>query len=714
MTELNPVVFDLLIGERASQAGSGICVAKDIKLGLIDLGKKPFELKKTSVTGKYPDAIDIVTTPMLWNGRPVVMTVSSSQNGKVLFLDYDNLTKIDEVGLNLQSKFAGYHGVEAIDGNRFAIAVSNSEGKVSLVDKTGTEIWQETLLGAHQVIWDSTAERLFALGKTELRVYQFTEKSGVKRCGTVDFSELYTEIYNDRSDKSGQNWADGGHDLYFDAGNRKMFLTTGERVYSFCIDNLLTQFSHSEKIVWQLDQLFSFNAINPVKSLYQVRSVLSDDYIHSGSARKEWRPPNKSGCKALSRVPGSSLIVSHCAPDYYGATESPYATNTLVVSRGDEDLPNLYEFTPDAGDYSSLKILSYTLGDNKESLTYRCRIKPKLPLTPYKTRELEESSMSNLTFKGVSGGLGKVGGPYIQLVIKGKAQEVLVQKLYNDFHAARSSDDFSQDVYGFCQVEIDEVINEAIFKVYTSKGDAGNGYLVNKKLNLYLAVYTWAEPVQLHWQLGADFSLCGQLIDMRNQRTLDVLWVSVNGESAVDMSEFIASDKRRFTIHLDKKFAENQIKSLALYAMSDEGYLACSGERQFMPRMISPELIMNTLSIKKTPQETLTVEYKLQGTDIKHDASSYQWQYRDDSSSDWKDFSKPDDNARWGRERTLTLGDDYAGKQVRVAITPKSDGGRLGKTVYSDPVTLAKSGPKDDAITGKPEVKGLKLNKAGN
>jgi hypothetical protein len=572
MKPLESFDFEILTGygnDTHSASNSGICSVK-VKMDATELGRKPLQVTGESITASFPDAYDTVVTPVLRKGSPAVMTATSSA---LYFLNYTTLAVSEKIELQL-SNYGFWHGIEPVGDSLFLIA--DAKGKIYLVNDKAKPLLTSDLPSAHQALWDTTSQKLFVIGRTQLNIYTVNTKADapapLKLYSSVDFTELYAEVHNDFIEK-GSNWADGGHDIYFCAGERRMYLTTGSRAYHFDIDILLSRISRAPEARqdWQLDQLFAQDVIQPAWGIYQVRSNLSDSY--SKEEKVSVRPVNKGGCKSLCGVPGTSLQIAHAAPDYYLQTAAPYATNTLIVSRGPSDRPNLY--SEQNKPYENLKIVLKTKGN---STTYRSRVKPTLPaMTNTPLWAADCSSGMTLTFTGLDGSLGKVGAPYLMLDPEGKEEKEAIVNLYDQMKKQVTSGQYSavDDIYGFCSISVGTCQRDALFRL--SSGNA-EGVTVSEA-GQKLAVYTWATPVQLYWECRDMQTVTGHLLNADNQRKLVALWISVNSGPATDISDGISADGRHFSAALSKN-DQNKAQSVTLYARTDEGYWACSGERQ--------------------------------------------------------------------------------------------------------------------------------------
>jgi len=117
----------------------------------------------------------------------------------------------------------GAHSAELLPRNR--VLVAGSEGKEGNrlvlfdLDRLGQELASHPLAGAHGVVWDADARRVWALGDDELQAYDLKDWESAKPA-------LVLSLRLDLPDS-------GGHDLRAVPGTRRLVLTTGRHVWTF-------------------------------------------------------------------------------------------------------------------------------------------------------------------------------------------------------------------------------------------------------------------------------------------------------------------------------------------------------------------------------------------------------------------------------------------------------------------------------------------------
>jgi hypothetical protein len=128
------------------------------------------------------------------------------------------------------------HSAERLPGNRLVVAGSTSPdgNRLALFDRNQSEAERFTtpLFGAHGVVWDATAKRLWALGQRELQAYRLADWEG----SAPRLDPIQTWTLPDEH----------GHDLRLLEAQRQLLLTTRESVWTF--DIRTSAFAHFEPL----------------------------------------------------------------------------------------------------------------------------------------------------------------------------------------------------------------------------------------------------------------------------------------------------------------------------------------------------------------------------------------------------------------------------------------------------------------------------------
>ncbi|KAG0033931.1 hypothetical protein BGZ81_006751 [Podila clonocystis] len=432
------------------------------------------------------------------------------------------------------------------------------------------------LESAHAVIWDPTSQRIFALGARVLRVYSLGPPhqsadgpATLHPEGEADFTALYE---GRDMDGRGTN-AEGGHDLYFMAGERRFFLTTGERCFTVDIDHLLRDLKQArepdvsgeiKKVIWQNTD---DGAIDRIASLFKVKSKASDDHFR----HEPKYPRDKVGAKAINRIPGTSVTFVHGVP-YYEPESIDYLSKILLVSRGDYDRPNLYD--PEPGDTSTnLRMIL-------QSNTYRCRVLPRLP-TSKVDQDLHVPESAKLQFCDWTGSLGKVGSPYLR--VTGMDQQIC--DLFPTLMVPPTMDG-DNNVYGYCVIEQRSYRREAIIRIHQCTEtclDDCDGLLVGENPNRLVAVYAWATPFVLNWrakETSGGLTVTVDTVQPANQQLESVAaWLRMTKDASGHMVQLSKIDMQRRSFSETVPSKPQPFYSIMLLAKSMEGFLYCSGEQ---------------------------------------------------------------------------------------------------------------------------------------
>ncbi|KAG0207350.1 hypothetical protein BGX28_001358 [Mortierella sp. GBA30] len=542
----------------------------------MDLSKLDTEpLKTEHATNAYP-AVDTWASPLMFEGVPAVLCAKDDQDeSRIIVVPYPRWTPqggytewptpLKEVHVSgMQNQ--NWHGLEALSDELFLVADSRTTRKdkayggcLDLLDARDSDNKKNgdpDLESAHAVIWDATSQRIFALGATLLRVYSLDQSSPSAKLaivGEADFSALYM---GRKEDGWGTN-ADGGHDLYFMAGERRLFLTTGERCFAVDIDGLLRD----------LDQATGEVKRARGSSLMMVKSQASDDHFLNHPNY----PKDKVGAKAINRVPGTSVAFVHAAP-WYGPESKDFLSKTLLVSRGECDRPNLYKAKRGTVSLNNLKM---TL----QSDTYRCRVMTRLP-TPKVDQELPVRGSAKLRFCGWTGSLGRVGFPYLR--VTGMDQQII--DLFPTLKIPLTLD-ADNNLYGICVIEQDDLRRETIIRLHQCTGACDDGYdgvPVGDNPKHLVAVYAWATPFALDWtaKVTSEGLLVGgsmgqPILDQKLESV--AAWVRTDQKGQMMQLKIINKDKGSFLETIPS--TAQPFYSLILFAKSVEGFHYCSGEQ---------------------------------------------------------------------------------------------------------------------------------------
>ncbi|KAF9318229.1 hypothetical protein BG003_011623 [Podila horticola] len=368
------------------------------------------------------------------------------------------------------------------------------------------------------------------------------------------------------------NWADGGHDLYFMAGERHFFLTTGERCFTVDIEGLLRDldqakepdgFGEVRRVIWQLP---NDGALQSYVSLFEINSTFSDNHLKNDPDY----PRNKVGAKAINRIPGTSVTFVHGVP-YYNPENTGYLSKILLVSRGKCDRPNLYDPDP--------SITSTNLRMILRSDTYRCRVMPRMPL-PKVDQELPVLESVKLQFCGWTGSLGKIGSPYLRVTGIGQQISNLFQTL-----EVPPTMDGDNNLYGFCVIEKGDYRREAIIRIHQCTetcSDDHDGTLVCDNPKRLMAVYAWAAPFVLNWtaKVTSDgLTVTGDMAQSVDQKLESVsAWLKMKQGPSGYMVQLSITDKHKRSFLETIPSKAQPFYSLLLFAKSVEGFLYCSGE----------------------------------------------------------------------------------------------------------------------------------------
>ncbi|CAG8625739.1 13239_t:CDS:1, partial [Ambispora leptoticha] len=311
---------------------------------------KPVLYKKTPIDKGLPGILTI-------NG--IYENEGTYLNSEVLILPYIKDSngyplppKSPLLKLPLNEKLGNWHTVELIpDSNGLInlIAVANSDGTVDVFTKEGKRKNSFNLPHAHGLVWDGKTSTLFALGHTDLQTYQLDPKdsSNLRLLTTLDFSEYY-----ENKNKEREQDKDGGHDLCPVPGERKLFLTTGERTFKFDIDEYEKLIPKGKKILERYILKKDGKVLKPYQPMFKIDSKywrhIASDETTSPKAKglKNRVTPKKGGVKSISQIPGTSVVIAHAAPWFAYSSELgdneveyPYTSNLLLVTTGPEDKP---------------------------------------------------------------------------------------------------------------------------------------------------------------------------------------------------------------------------------------------------------------------------------------------------------------------------------------------------------------------------------------
>ncbi|MBU6494399.1 MAG: hypothetical protein KGQ45_16655 [Burkholderiales bacterium] len=239
------------------------------------------------------------------------------------------------------------HSAEVLpDGN---VVIADSNGYLYLLAKPGDardvhqpmaqSKWYE-LDFAHGVVWDQRSERLYALGHDKIAVFAYRAgatpaASALVLQTTFDIGRYYERCqrYPAVCPEDG-NWKDGGHDLYPVPGTRKLFVTTGERVFTFDLD---------------ANRAGGAAVLEPYAPMFAIDSTVSRALEKKSSKTGRSRAEElrvvlkKGGVKSISQVPGSRIVLAQAAPWFASGSELSYHydRNTLLVATRASDRPDV-------------------------------------------------------------------------------------------------------------------------------------------------------------------------------------------------------------------------------------------------------------------------------------------------------------------------------------------------------------------------------------
>lgn len=584
------IQFDLLTGIRGHDKKIGIV---QVQMDLTKLDTEPLCTHDAAIP--YP-AFDTWASPLLFNGVPAVLCASDNgDDSRIFIVPYPQRTvqgeytkwsnPLQEVlvrGMSHQN----WHGLEALSDKHFLVADSATKRDsrayggcldfLDAKDPSNKKNGDVDLESAHAVIWDPTSQRIFALGARLLRVYSLDpphQRAGGPATLHPEGEADFTALYEGREMDGRGTDAEGGHDLYFMAGERRFFLTTGERCFTVDIDRLLRDLKQAKepnvsgeikRVVWQNTD---DGAIDRFVSLFKVKSKASDDHFHD----KPKYPRDKVGAKAINRIPGTSVTFVHSIP-YYVPESVNYLSNILLVSRGEYDRPNLYDRKPGNTSTNLRMIL--------QSDSYRCRVMPRLP-TSKVNQCLHVPEAAKLQFCDWTGSLGKVGSPYLR--VTGMDQKIC--DLFPTLTVPPTVDG-DNNIYGYCVIEQAGCQREAIIRIhqYTETClDDYDGMLVGDNPKRLAVVYAWAAPFVLNWK--ARETSDGLTVTVDTVRPADqklesvAAWLRTTQDPSGYMMQLSKIDIQKGSFSETIPSKPQPFYSIMLFAKSMEGFLYCSGEQ---------------------------------------------------------------------------------------------------------------------------------------
>ncbi|KAF9570260.1 hypothetical protein EC968_002031 [Mortierella alpina] len=547
-----PIIhFDLLTGIRENSSYQVGIV--QVEMDLTKLDSEP--LYTQDAVNPY-EAIDTCASPLLFKGVPAILSESSEDLQMVLFPLYPTPN-----GRNKETYSAARASVDSYGGC------------LDLLDVEGHTIQSDVdLESAHAVTWDPASRHIFAVGARELRLYSnlgAEDQAALVPVGIVDFSLLYEGRDMDKRDSS----TEGGHDLYFMAGERRLFMTTGERCFSVDIDRLLQDLAKEPDIPYQI-KILSWQqtgdcGIDRFESFFKIKSKMSDDYFDGGTHNASY-PRDKIGGKAINRIPGTLVTFVHAYPHY--PPDSGYLSNILLLSRGEYDRPSLYDPQPDDPSTNLRMVL--------KNATYRCRVIPQLP-TGQKMGVLPVLESARIQFCSWTGGLGKVGSPHLR--VTGIDQQI--SDLFSTLivPSVMDQDNF---VYGYVVIEQDGCQREAIIRIQQGTETSGDcdGMLVGANPKYLVAIYAWATPFVLDWSAKKAFDGNGLTITVETIQPVDQklesisAWIRTSPLLPGMMVQLSKVDLERGSFS-EAISGPRPFYSIMLFAKSMEGFLYCRGEQ---------------------------------------------------------------------------------------------------------------------------------------
>ncbi|CAG8616985.1 1143_t:CDS:1 [Ambispora gerdemannii] len=370
----NDIEFELIIGNRRSEPSVDVY---KIKMNLAKIEKETLSIPSVNriwswKPGKrdkpeYSKFSPAEIKPVLYKEKPAdkgqhaILTIDDIYDNntnkylysEVLVLPYIKDTnghplppKSPLLKLPLNGNIGNWHSVELIpdsNGLLCLVAIADSYGTVHVFTKEGKRKNTLKLPHAHGLVWDNKTSTLFALGHTDLQTYQLDPKdpTNLKLLTTLDFSEHY-----EKKNESEEN-KDGGHDLCPVPGERKLFLTTGERTFKFDIDEYEKLIPKGGKILECYNLKKGERILKPYQPMFKIdskywRNIASDNVPPAEKGLKNRVTPMKGGVKSISQVPGTSVVIAFAAPwfaDGYGVLAYYYNSDTLLVATGPEDKP---------------------------------------------------------------------------------------------------------------------------------------------------------------------------------------------------------------------------------------------------------------------------------------------------------------------------------------------------------------------------------------
>ena len=98
--------------------------------------------------------------------------LASSSRGYAVLVDFSTKKLLWYSNNSVQA-----HSIEYLPNNRIAVACSTGGDSVQIFDINSPNkiLFSTTLLSAHGVVWNPATERLYAVGKTSLNIYQLTD-----------------------------------------------------------------------------------------------------------------------------------------------------------------------------------------------------------------------------------------------------------------------------------------------------------------------------------------------------------------------------------------------------------------------------------------------------------------------------------------------------------------------------------------------------------
>jgi hypothetical protein len=148
------------------------------------------------------------------DGRRILI---SSSGGAIALVDRQTRRAV------FHARVTNAHSIERLPGNRIAAAASVSSAptgnRLVIFDAaTGSELASDALRSAHGVVWDETRRVLWALGGDVLRAYDVGAAGSAARLERTLELPLPDE---------------GGHDLSPIPDSARLFISTGQRCWTF-------------------------------------------------------------------------------------------------------------------------------------------------------------------------------------------------------------------------------------------------------------------------------------------------------------------------------------------------------------------------------------------------------------------------------------------------------------------------------------------------